>query len=127
MSYYNNKAIIITGDGTRLKEAHSKAKQIFKYDEDGNKINMVSNIIGTGMNQFMHFFICPCGSKAEWSYETFFDEKYKEMINYLKSFNDEDAYNSMPLEDYFKIGSISWILVKYGDKGTSILDTNCEK
>lgn len=50
MSYYRNKAIIITGDGTRLNQAHSKAKEIFKYNECGNKINMVSNIIGTEIN-----------------------------------------------------------------------------
>lgn len=48
MSYYRNKTIIITGDGTRLNQAHSK--EIFKYDECGNKLNVVSNIIETEIN-----------------------------------------------------------------------------
>lgn len=116
MGYYNHKTIVVTGEGEHLDNAYKKAKELFSVDDEGNNVNMVSDMVGTGINGYQSFFISPCGSKVGWEMDNYFNKKYDEMTEYL---NSEDCK--------FEDGSsfLSWIFVEYGDFGAKILKTNC--
>ena len=117
MGYYEQKTIVVTGEGEHFKNAYNKALELFKTDDEGKEVNMVSNIIGTGMNQYYSFFISPCGSKVGWEMDNYFNEKFTEMVNYLNSydckFEDGSSYNK-------------WFLAEYGDTGRRIKKSNCK-
>lgn len=117
MGFYEHKTIVVTGEGFHFENAYKKAKELFHRDDKGNEVEMVSNIVGTGMNQWQSFFICPSGSKNDWEMDEFFNKKYNEMIAYLKSdyckFNDGSSYNM-------------WFLAEYGDTGRRIKSSNCK-
>lgn len=117
MSYYEHKTLVITGEGIHFDNAYKKAKELFSKDDLGKEVNMVSNIIGTGMNQYYSFFIAPCGSKVGWEIETFFNEKFKGMLDYLNSndckFEDGSSFNR-------------WVFVEYGDTGRRVKKSNCK-
>ena len=78
---------------------------------------MVSNIVGTGMNQYYSFFICPSGSKVGWEMDDYFNNRFNEMVEYLKSndcqFNDGSLFNS-------------WFLAEYDETGRRIKKSNCK-
>lgn len=78
---------------------------------------MVSNIVGTGMNQYYSFFICPSGSKVGWEMDDYFNNRFNEMVEYLKSndcqFNDGSSFNS-------------WFLAEYDETGRRIKKSNCK-
>ena len=54
MGYFEHKTIVVTGEGYHFDNAYKKAKELFAVDNEGNEVNMVSNIVGTGMNQYYH-------------------------------------------------------------------------
>ncbi|WP_300869472.1 hypothetical protein [uncultured Clostridium sp.] len=113
MGYFEHKTIVVTGEGLHFK----KAKELFKIDDKGKEVNMVSNIVGTGMNQYYSFFISPSGSKVGWEMDEYFNKKIDEMINYLNSsdckFSDGSSFNS-------------WFLAEYGETGRRIKKSNCK-
>ena len=115
MGYFEHKTIVVTGEGYHFENAYKKAKELFKVDDEGREVNMVSNIVGTGMNQYYSFFISPSGSKAGWKMDEYFNEKFNEMVDYLKSndcqFEDGSSFNS-------------WFLVEYGETGRRIKKSN---
>lgn len=117
MSYIEHKTLVITGEGEHLKNAYKKAKNLFAFDDDGNKVDLVSKIIGTGTNGYKSFFISPTGSKNGWEMDIYFEYKYKKIVEYL---NSKDCK--------FEDGSscIQWVLVEFGDTGSRVKNTNCE-
>ena len=64
MGYFEHKTLVVTSEGHHFENAYKKAKELFEVDDEGKEVNMVSNIVGTGMNQYYSFFICPIGSKV---------------------------------------------------------------
>lgn len=117
MSYYEHKTLVVTGEGPHFTNAYKKAKELFKKDDLGKEVSMVSNIVGTGMNQYYSFFIAPSGSKANLEIDVFFSEKLKEMVDYLNTddckFEDGSSFNR-------------WVLVEYGDTGRRVKKSNCK-
>ena len=77
MGYFEHKTIVVTGEGYHFDNAYKKAKELFATDNEGKEVNMVSNVVGTGMNQYYSFFISPSGSKAGWDMDEYFNEKFK--------------------------------------------------
>lgn len=116
MGYFEHKTIVVTGEGMHFNNAYNKAKELFATDDYGEPVNMVSNIIGTGMNQYYSFFISPCGSKAGCEMDEYFNDKFNKMVEYLKSsdcnFEDGSSFNR-------------WFLAEYGDTGRRIKKSNC--
>lgn len=117
MGYFEHKTIVVTGEGTHFENAYEKAKELFRVDDTGKEVNMVSNIVGTGINQYYSFFISPSGSKVGWSMDEFFNKKFNEMVEFLKSdycqFDDGSSYNN-------------WFLAEYGETGRRIKKSNCK-
>lgn len=117
MGYFEHKTIVVTGEGYHFDNAYKKAKELFAVDDKGNEVSMVSNIVGTGMNQYYSFFISPSGSKVGWEMEEYFNERFNEMVDYLNShdckFEDGSSFNS-------------WFLAEYGETGRRIKKSNCK-
>jgi hypothetical protein len=113
-----HKSLVVTGSFEHFANAYNRALELFKIDNDGNEMNMVSGILDKGINQCKTFIIAPDGSYEGYPTSDFFDAKMNIMIDYLKSRDciyDEDSSSS-----------IKWILVEYGDTGSRILKSNCQ-
>jgi hypothetical protein len=63
-------AIIVTGfDEQRVRQAHTKAEELFQWGSPVPPVNLVSPIIESVVNGFSSFFVAPDGSKSEWESE----------------------------------------------------------
>lgn len=117
MGVIAHKSLIVTGQGMHFTNAYDRAKELFEVDDYGKKTNMVSNILGQGLNEYYTFCVAPDGSKEGWSTSDFFDARIEEMIEYLKSnnctFSDNSSFNQ-------------WVLVQFGETGRRVLKSNCK-
>lgn len=90
MGYIKHHAIIVTGSNDdQIKEAHAKAKEIFKdaFKDDGVLIpgdQLVSEIIRGVANTYDSFFIAPDGSKGGWSTSDCGDNARKAFIEWMQ-------------------------------------------
>jgi hypothetical protein len=76
MGYIRHHAIVVTGSGNEIQQAHEKAKEIFEH--------LVSEIVNSEMNSYKSFFVAPDGSKEFWEESNIGDKNRAEFVKYLK-------------------------------------------
>ena len=88
MGYIKHQAIAVTiGIEQPIKEAHTKAKSIFK--------ERVSEIINSETNGYKSFFIAPDGSKEGWETSQEGDRQRDTFVKWINSKAYEDGSNSI--------------------------------
>lgn len=108
MSYTTHHAIIVTGMGKPIHEAHAKALDIGCT---------CTPLVKSQVNGWLTFTIVPDGSKEEWAHSEAGDIMREEFKTWAKSqiYDDGDS-------------PFSWVEVQYGDEAnddTRIID-DCE-
>lgn len=81
MDTLKKDSIIISGTGIHLEQAYRKALELFSLGE----INIVSDIIGTGISGTYSFLINLSKNSSNSSMFEYIKDKYLEMINYLSN------------------------------------------
>lgn len=81
MDTLKKDSIIISGTGIHLEQAYRKALELFSF----NGVNIVSDIIGTGISGTYSFLINISKNTLDSSMCEYIKDKYSEMINYLSN------------------------------------------
>lgn len=103
MGYHIHHTIIVTcWQAKMMEKSHAKAKEIFG--------ELCSEMVFSGSNGYMSFFIAPDGSKEGWQTSIEFDDKRDEYKKWLRA---ENSY-------------VNWVEVSFGgdepENNTEILD-----
>lgn len=94
MGYIRHNAIIVTGAGFaegELQLIHTKAKSLLG--------SLVSEIIESECNGYFSFFIAPDGSKESFNTSDNFDDKRKEICDFIDGFAYDDGSNPINFVD----------------------------
>ena len=102
MSYIRHHAIVVTGQGVEIVEAHKTACGIFKF---------VSPLLDSYTNGYQSFFIPPDGSKEHWGESVNGNQRRELFINAIEKYRYDDK--SHPL---------NVVEVHYDDEGSSGVD-----
>ncbi|WP_439132501.1 hypothetical protein [Polaribacter sp.] len=94
MGYIKHHAITVTSSIDELiKEAHSKAKDIFK--------ERTSEILNSKTNGYKSFFIAPDGSKEGWEESNKGNKQRNTFVDWINSKACEDGSNSISFCEFF--------------------------
>lgn len=110
MSCIQHLSVIVTGINKRkINKARNKAIDIF------NK-NMVTQIAKSDTNKYEYesFMICSSTVKAGGNQETKYENKIKELVNFLDNMAGDNKYDN----------SLQYVVISYGDYGCKINNTN---
>ena len=120
MGTIQHKSLVVTSNITdedkrngcafrSIQDIQKKAKQIF------GKYNIVSEMSTEQRNGYYTFCVFPDGSHEGWSDSNAVDELIDELIEYIDNLAYDDGSNSF-----------EYVLVEYGERGSSVIQTNCE-
>lgn len=96
MGYIRHNAIVVTGDSyeqaqVKFDLAHKKAVELFG--------SLTTNPISTIINGYQTFFVAPDGSKENWGESDSYNEKRKELADYIDSMAYGDGSNCVNFVD----------------------------
>lgn len=96
MGYIRHNALIVIGDG--YEEAYQKFNQVYEKAKElfGP---LVTNVIHTEVNNYFSFMIAPDGSKEGWDLSDHYDEKRKQLSDYIDSLAYDDGSNAIQFAD----------------------------
>jgi hypothetical protein len=90
MGHIRNETMVISGwDAKRVLKAHAAASAIF---DEYRMARLVSGLVQHITNGGAAFFISPDGSKENWDSSNQADAARKELIEWLKSPDNENLY-----------------------------------
>ncbi|KQL17666.1 hypothetical protein [Cytobacillus solani] len=96
MGYIRHNSFVVTGDSypeaqRKLDLAHEKAVELFS--------NLVSPVIQGKTNGYQSFFVAPDGSKEGWDLSDEYDEKRKQLADFIDSLAYGDGSNCVQFVD----------------------------
>lgn len=95
MGYIKHNAIVVTGasyDSIRFHKAYDKARELFGYES-------VSDTVKSTLNGYISFLVAPDGSKEGWPESNEYDDKRKQLADYIDSLAYDDGSNSIDFVD----------------------------
>lgn len=108
MGHERRHAIVVSGYGEHVSEAHAAAKRIFSDDsEHGWNGQMVSPIVAGISNGERSFFVGPDGSNEGWKTSNEGDRRRAEFLECLRRRSEESGYDRVFL--------VEWAEVVFGD------------
>lgn len=106
MGYIRHNTIVVTGDSypkaqEKTNSAHKKALELFG--------DLVSPVIKGKTNGYQSFFVAPDGSKEGWDLSDKYNEKRKELADFIDSLAYGDGSNCVQFidigfDEYFEVG-----------------------